>query len=437
MSDLPRGWEWTTIGEVADVQLGRQRSPKNHSGPHMRPYLRSANVTWSGIDISDVKEMNFEPGEASTFELKPGDLLLNEASGSPNEVGKPAVWRGEIEGCCFQNTLLRVRPRKVSTEYLYWCCRAAALSGRFGEAGRGVNIRHLGKQGLVSFPLAIAPKDEQERVVAAIEEHLSRLDAVATGLAGIPDKLDRFRQVLLRDAFDASWERVPITAVTDPNRVIRYGILKPGDDVEGGVPVVKVRDYPAGEIRVDSLKRTTPEISAKFAGAVLRPGDVLISIRGTFGRVAPVPDSLDGANITQDSARIAPLPSVHRGFLVHFLRSPECQRFLRRVARGVAVKGVNIRDLRMLKVPMPDFETQLAVATRLDDQLSLHGHMSAEIERGWRGGESLRRSILAAAFSGQLVPQDPSNEPAAAFLERIRAERAAASSTKRARKAAL
>ncbi len=101
----------------------------------MRPYLRSANVTWKGIDLSDVKEMNFDPSEAVEFQLEPGDLLLNEASGSPNEVGKPAIWNGELDGFCFQNTLLRVRSKGPATAYLYWYCRSAALAGRFGEAG--------------------------------------------------------------------------------------------------------------------------------------------------------------------------------------------------------------------------------------------------------------------------------------------------------------
>jgi type I restriction enzyme, S subunit len=104
---LPEGWEWSTFAAVADVALGRQRSPQHHTGPNMRPYLRSANVTWAGIDLSDVKEMNFHSGDAEAFALKPGDLLLNEASGSPNEVGKPAIWRGEIEGCCFQTQIRR------------------------------------------------------------------------------------------------------------------------------------------------------------------------------------------------------------------------------------------------------------------------------------------------------------------------------------------
>lgn len=143
----------------------------------MRPYLRAANVTWEGLDLADVKEMNFDPAEERAFALRPGDLLLNEASGSSGEVGKPAIWRDEIPGCCFQNTVLRARPHGIGLMYLYWFCYWSALSGRFGEAGRGVNIRHLGKQGLATFKIPVPPAAEQERIVAAIEEHLSRLSA--------------------------------------------------------------------------------------------------------------------------------------------------------------------------------------------------------------------------------------------------------------------
>lgn len=92
--NLPSGWARKKIGEIGEVQLGRQRSPKDHFGPHMRPYVRSANITWDGWDLSDVKEMNFSPEEFEVFKLKSGDVLLNEGSGSPSEVGKPAIWKG-------------------------------------------------------------------------------------------------------------------------------------------------------------------------------------------------------------------------------------------------------------------------------------------------------------------------------------------------------
>lgn len=96
--------------ELFDITIGRQRSPKHATGAHVVPYLRSANVTLSGIDVRDVKMMNFEPKEQAKFALIAGDVLVSEASASAPSVGIPAVWREELPTvACFQNTLLRYR----------------------------------------------------------------------------------------------------------------------------------------------------------------------------------------------------------------------------------------------------------------------------------------------------------------------------------------
>ena len=198
---LPHGWLTTEVGEVADVQLGRQRSPQHHSGPEMRPYLRAANVTWNGINLDDVKEMNFDSRDFKTYRLRPGDLLLNEASGSPNEVGKPAVWRGEIEDCCFQNTLLRLQARDVDPDYLYWYCYVAAFTGRFGEAGRGVNIRHLGKQGLARFPIALAPRAEQRDIVTRLQKQFQQSSECEASIHLALERTRALRRSILKEAF--------------------------------------------------------------------------------------------------------------------------------------------------------------------------------------------------------------------------------------------
>ena len=199
--DLPPAWRASTIGDVADVQLGRQRSPQYHTGAQMRPYLRSANVTWSGISLDDVKEMNFDDTDFKKYRLEPGDLLLNEASGSSNEVGKPAIWDGEISDCCFQNTLLRLRPHRVTLDYLYWYCYASARSGRFGEAGRGVNIRHLGKQGLAQFPISVAPWDEQDQIVRRIDRELEQTAASERSTRAALTRVAALRRAVLAEAF--------------------------------------------------------------------------------------------------------------------------------------------------------------------------------------------------------------------------------------------
>lgn len=200
-ADLPAGWQIKRIDEIGDVQLGRQRSPKDHHGPHMRPYVRSANITWKGWDLSDVKEMNFSPEEFETFQLRPGDVLLNEGSGSAKEVGKPAIWNGEIEGACFQNTLLRVRPVEYSPELLRYAFLYLALSGQFIANTKGVNIIHIGKAGLAKTKLPVPRLDAQEGLLSALDVAFARADRLEADAARARALINRLEAAILGRAF--------------------------------------------------------------------------------------------------------------------------------------------------------------------------------------------------------------------------------------------
>ncbi|GAA3040457.1 restriction endonuclease subunit S [Actinokineospora globicatena] len=163
-------WATVPLKEVADVRLGRQLSPKNRIGDNMRPYLRAANVTWRGLNLDDVKTMNFTETEAKTFLLQPGDILVGEASGSAAEVGKPAMWTGEIANCCFQNTLIRVRSHAIDPRYLLHFLRHEARRGAFVEHARGVGIHHIGAARLAQWQVPIAPPDEQQRIADLMDQ---------------------------------------------------------------------------------------------------------------------------------------------------------------------------------------------------------------------------------------------------------------------------
>ena len=201
LSDLPDGWVWTSLSSVGEVRLGRQRSPKRATGPNMRPYLRAANVTWDGLNLSDVKEMDFNPREFEIYRLIPGDIVLNEASGSPDEVGKPAVWRDQIDGCCFQNTLIRVRAFPGIVPFLFHRLMSDARTGNLGRAARGVGIHHLGAQRTASWTVALPPLEEQRRIVAEIEQRLSVIQQAETTVEASLRRVDRLRQSILKQAF--------------------------------------------------------------------------------------------------------------------------------------------------------------------------------------------------------------------------------------------
>jgi type I restriction enzyme S subunit len=136
LETLPKGWIWTRVDNLGDVQLGRQRAPKHHQGTHMRPYLRVANVFEDYIDTSDVLSMNFTPEEFRTYELHYGDILLNEGQ-SLELVGRSAIYKSEVPGACFQNTLVRFRPSKLmSSEFPQYVFLYYLHSGKFQKIAK-------------------------------------------------------------------------------------------------------------------------------------------------------------------------------------------------------------------------------------------------------------------------------------------------------------
>ncbi len=219
------------------------------------------------------------------------------------------------------------------------------------------------------------------------------------------------------------WTWASLEQLTDPTRVICYGILMPKAHVEDGVLYVKVRDMKGDIINVASLQRTSPKIAAEYQRASLKTGDILLAIRGTYGRVAEVPKELEGGNITQDTARLAISIPTDAAFVSWQLRSPRLQKYFQDVARGVAVKGVNIGDVRPAAIALPPLNEQKRIVTELGRRLTALKHIEAQITFGLEQTKDLRRSLFRQALSGKFVDQRRADEPAKELLARIRIER--------------
>ncbi|HEY9868324.1 MAG TPA: restriction endonuclease subunit S, partial [Candidatus Obscuribacterales bacterium] len=239
---------------------------------------------------------------------------------------------------------------------------------------------------------------------------------------------------LMKSMFPAEWELVELRDLVSPDRPITYGILKPGPDQADGVPYVRVADYPKNCLQTTGLRRTSKAIDEEFSRSRLRAGDLLLSIRGTVGRVIEVPEELTGGNITQDSARLSLQPLVERQYVRFYLSCELAQSRMQLAVKGVAVRGINIGDVRALQIPLPPLEEQREIVRRVKGLLDLADSIERRCEVPLRAVSQLGGSILAKAFRGELVPQDPSDEPASELLKRIRTEDLDKSPKKAARK---
>jgi len=167
------------------------------------------------------------------------------------------------------------------------------------------------------------------------------------------------------------------------------------------------------------------EIAHKSRRAALAPGDLVYSIVGTIGNSLIVPRELDGADITQSSVRIRPMAPLDAEYVLRALESPPVRVQMGRLMFGNAVQRLNVEHVRRLAVPLVPSGERDVVTERLrrtSDGLRSHGANVATLAREVR---AIATASLAKAFRGELVPQDPNDEPASVLLERIRAERAA------------
>ena len=199
---LKCGWSVKKAFEIGEINLGRQRSPQKISNNFPTKYIRAANITENGLSLDDLLEMEFTPSERQKYYLKENDILVSEASGSPTQVGKPAIWKNQIKDCCFQNTVIRHRVTSEHPEYIYWFYKYLYVSGFFSKIVGGVGINHLGAKNFSNIDIIIAPYDDQLRIVSEIESQLSVCDSIEKTVDVALQQAEAMRQSILKKAFE-------------------------------------------------------------------------------------------------------------------------------------------------------------------------------------------------------------------------------------------
>jgi len=114
---LPGEWQVVKLGAIFDIQQGKALSRRNDKGIRPRPFLRTANIHWGSIDLSRLDYMDFTEKEEEKYRLQPGDLLVCEGG----NVGRTAIWEGQINGVYYQNHLHRLRPKVPGVEPRFSC----------------------------------------------------------------------------------------------------------------------------------------------------------------------------------------------------------------------------------------------------------------------------------------------------------------------------
>lgn len=339
----------------AEVSLGRQRSPANDSGPNMVPYLRAANVLDGCLALADVKQMNFTPAEQSIFRLRDGDILVTEGSGSVRTVGASAVWHSELEGTvCFQNTLLRVRPREgTDGRYLAWWCRHAFADGLFASVATGANIFHLSAERVRALPMIELPLEEQRAIADHLDQETARIDALIAAkqrtVALYRERRQALRDLTFRFAPGLRLKHL----LAGP---MAYGVLVP-EFVEDGDRVPMIRTYnltTRGGVDHQDLAEIPRALADQYKRTYLRDGDVVLSVVGSMGRSAVATPAEAGCNLNRPLARLRPRSELPSRLLWHWTQTTLfADAAALATGGGTAQPTLNLGDLANFIVGLP------------------------------------------------------------------------------------
>jgi type I restriction enzyme S subunit len=260
----------------------------------------------------------------------------------------------------------------------------------FRNASQGSTFEAINSSELNKWPIEY-PTSKPEQ--AKIAEILSTVDRAIEQTEALIAKQQRIKTGLMQDLLTrgidehgnlrteqthkfkdtplgripVEWEVKTLDSCVRNDGPICYGILMPGSAYDNGVPVIKVKDIMGGKILQNNLLLTDPKIDSQYKRSKLCGGDLLITIRGTTGRIAIVPDALAGANITQDTARIR-LKEKHSNIYFYFLlQSKHVQDQVLLHTLGQAVKGINIAEVKKLSFGLPALNEQRMIAERLNE----------------------------------------------------------------------
>ncbi len=173
---VPEGWGVRPIGEMFEVQLGKMLSPKARAGISPVPYLRNQDVRWGNVNVTNLPLMDFDERESRKFDLRHGDVLVCEGG----EIGRTAVWHGQLEPCSYQKAIHRLRSRHGDVDphfFAYYMMHAFLLTKLYGDTGTTTTIAHLPAVKLRSLPMPVPPLPVQRDISSALLATDAKLSA--------------------------------------------------------------------------------------------------------------------------------------------------------------------------------------------------------------------------------------------------------------------
>lgn len=452
MSSLPSSWASINLLDCSTFVRGvtyTKGDAADGPGEGYMPLIRANNIQSGKFDLTDLV---FVPGRLVSPEqaLRVGDVAIATSSGSISVVGKAAQVRTNM-GMSFGAFCGVLRPSSaICARYFGHFFTSKTYRDAVSDMARGVNINNLKRDHFQAISLPLAPEPEQRRIADKLDTVLARVDAVNDRLARVAPLLKRFRQSVLAAATSGKlteeWREVHapqewlLTAIGDIAIHISDGPfgsnLKSDDYTDAGARVVRLENIGHLVFHGDKETYVSIEKYQSLQKHTLQPGDLLFSsfvdeevrvCEFPAGMTTPAINKADCFCVRLDAAR------VHPQFVMMRLASRSTYETLKDSVHGATRPRINLRQLRALQVQLPGRQEQDEIVRRVELLFGYADRLEARLQAAQTAADRLTPALLAKAFRGELVPQDPNDEPASELLKRLTAQTPAAASKPRGR----
>ena len=428
---LPPGWSSAKLGEVASWGSGGTPSRSNAA-------LYGGSISWFKTGelgprqiFKSEETITEEALKVSSAKLFPAGSVALAMYGAT--IGKVSILG--VEAATNQACAVGIPKETITnTAYLYHYLRSQKEA--FVEAGQGGAQPNISQTVVKSWPFPVAPLNEQKRIADKLDTVLTRVDAVNSRLARVAPLLKRFRQSVLAAATSGrlteDWRGG--RAVNETWRVIPLGKY--------------VENHDGARVPISETLRTERRGAYPYYGA----SGVIDTIDGFTHEGKFVLIGEDGANLVTRSKPIAFIATgkiwvnnhahvlkckegASDEYLAYYINSIDLTPYV----SGSAQPKLNQKNLNTIPVPVPPTEEQTEIVRRVETLFAFADRLEARLAQAQTAATRLTPALLAKAFRGELVPQDPNDEPAAELLRRLQAERATApkASAGRGRKAVV
>lgn len=439
-------WASVELAEVCTlITDGTHHSPTNLAVGDYK-YVTAKNIRPWGLDISNITYVDTatHQGIYARCPVEYGDVLyikdgVTTGIAALNTLEEPFSMLSSV-------ALLKPERSVLEPRYLkHWLNSPVAYSSMTGEM-TGTAIKRLVLKQIRATSIQLAPLPEQKRIADKLDSVLTRVDACRDRLDRLPALLKRFRQSILAAATSGrltedwqlddqqnwSYERAAEVCA----KVQSGGTPKEGF-VDQGIPFLKVYNIVDQKVAFDYRPQfIEPSIHCKaMSKSQVAPGDVLMNIVGPpLGKVAIVPDTYQSWNINQAITLFRPSERITTGWLYCILCGGENIKEIVHETKGSAGQtNISLSQCRDFIFPVPPLPEQTEIVRRVELLFAFADRLEARLANARKQVDQLTPALLAKAFRGELVAQDPADEPAAELLKRLAAQRAAAPKVKRGR----